>query len=781
MKLHSLLTLFAALTLVFAAATHAQPPAPSTDGAAIKIPAHPKVAEIAKRDHGRTGVSFRTNDAELQQLFDAAEAKAAENVVQFNPAMKVLVEGGGFPAAYLETQSMGGEMYAKRNLEVALHNQLVFMLGQRADGRFPGYVSPVNSARKSYFKNGKWQEGFVEAPSLGMVFDYRMIQGYCFPTTAWKLYFWLGKDREYLELLYTALEAFDAYLWKTRDSNGDGLLETWCTWDTGEDGDPRLTTRGAPTYWPFDQPPGTAGLPSPQDPEAYARYWIERRQQGFPAPAPADLLVPIASLNINGYSFCGRLVLADISRELGNGRESFWRQRAEEVRRRVTDRLWRPEKHAFFDRDRTGAWVDVLASPNIWSGMYYGLFTQQMADEFIRCHLLNPAEFWTPFGLAYLAINEPCYRRNCIPGYSPEDDYCHGLLQQRAIRALENYGHYAEASMLGDRLHKTLARNGYTFFGGVGVKTGESTTWGGGNYGPMLLTALEYVSHLHGIHIDENRVWWSGLRPTGHDFTCAQRWGDRTYRLTCEAGRLRGCLNGRELFSCTAGVRVVTDTDGHIGEVVGIHPETQHVTLSSDSNEWKLEVMANHVYGFNEQGPKQLRAAPFDYASRPFFGPLPLPGPPIVSDDFLRWRVTPVQPGEEIAKMERPHADEYQTNERSFPPSFVNVHSEWEGKSGHAAFFGYVEAEEPMEVELRVGEDGPIRLWIGEREVHTNLKGTNPANRDAHRIPVRLPAGRTPITILMALNDGRACGFFLRMARPYADPAACTKMPRPWK
>jgi len=44
---------------------------------------------------------------------------------------------------------------------------------------------------------------------------------------------------------------------------------------------------------------------------------------------------------------------------------------------------------------------------------------------------------------------------------------------------------------------------------------------------------------------------------------------------------------------------------------------------------------------------------------------------------------------------------------------------------------------------------------------------------------VRLAAGRTPITILMALNGGKACGFFLRMARPYAELAPI--MPQPWR
>ena len=103
--------LLVALTLALAISAHAQTPAPSIEGTAQRmIPPRPRVMEIAKRDHGQTGVSFHTSDAGLQSLFDAAEAKAAENIYEITPGMKVLVEGGGFAHVYLETQPMGREM-----------------------------------------------------------------------------------------------------------------------------------------------------------------------------------------------------------------------------------------------------------------------------------------------------------------------------------------------------------------------------------------------------------------------------------------------------------------------------------------------------------------------------------------------------------------------------------------------------------------------------------------------------------------------------------------------
>jgi len=133
----------------------------------------------------RTEVSFRTSDAELQRLYDAAESRAASNIVQFTPTMKAMVEGGGYQNVWIETQPMGGEMYAKRNLEVALNNQILFMLGQRADGRLPGMVTSGISARKSG-QDKKPPEGMIWMPEQDLLADFEMFQGYYFPDPAWR-------------------------------------------------------------------------------------------------------------------------------------------------------------------------------------------------------------------------------------------------------------------------------------------------------------------------------------------------------------------------------------------------------------------------------------------------------------------------------------------------------------------------------------------------------------------------------------------------------------------
>ncbi len=574
-------------------------------------------AETGKEKAARilpgTGVAFQTTDAGLQRLFDDAEAKAGSNIVQFTPTMKVLVEGGGYDNAWLETQPMGGEMYAQRKVDIALNNQLVFMLGQRPDGRLPGMVIASAAARRAGWDT-KPPEGMAWVSQPELLADYEMFQGYCFPDPAWKTYFWIGKDRDYLRKVYAALAAHDDYLWRTRDSNGDGLLETWCDWDTGEDNSTRLVTRNAPTRWPFDFPPSDNHRPDPQDQESFKRYWGELYHQKIPPPTRQQVLVPFASMDVMAYSYDGRATLAKLARELGNGREEFWRQQADEVRRRVIASLWDPARHACFDRDRTGQRLEELIHNNL-RVMYHGVFTQPMADAFIREHLLNPAEFWTPMPLPSIAVNSPLFRNDSANNWSGQPE---GLTYQRAIRALENYGHFAEVTLLGQKLIKSVRRGGDRFTQQFDPFTGLPTSPGQNAYGPTILAALEYISRMHGIHLDveTETVWWSALADDGQSCTYTQRWGDRSWTLTDAKGQFTARLNGRELFSCSGGVRVITDLEGNVREVVGMEATPRHIVLRAGETRCELDVTPNQQYGFAGSKPELLRTAPFDYPYR---------------------------------------------------------------------------------------------------------------------------------------------------------------------
>ena len=154
-------------------------------------------------------------------------------------------------------------------------------------------------------------------PEQDLLADFEMLQGYCFPDPAWRMYFWAGKGSRVSPQLYAALEKHDAYLWRTRDSNGDGLLENWCVWDTGEDHSSRLITRNAPTRWPFDFAARRRRMPDPQDPANFKNYWFEHHLEKLPPPTREQVMVPFASMDVMAYSYEGRATLAKIARELG--------------------------------------------------------------------------------------------------------------------------------------------------------------------------------------------------------------------------------------------------------------------------------------------------------------------------------------------------------------------------------------------------------------------------------------------------------------------------------
>jgi hypothetical protein len=347
-------------------------------------------------------------------------------------------------------------------------------------------------------------------------------------------------------------------------------------------------------------------MPDPQDSINFKKYWLEHHREKLLPPSRDEVLVPFASMDVMSYSYEGRATLAKISRELGNGRELFWSQQAEEVRQRLIKGLWDTSRNACFDLDRTGKRLNELIHNNIRC-MWYGIFTQEMADSFIRCHLLNPNEFWTPVPLPSIAINEPLYRNAEGNSWSGQPQ---GLTYQRAIRALENYGHFTEVSLLGQKLLPVLIRNGYKFAQQLDAQTGKPSGPKANGYGPMMLATLEYLSRIHGIHLDvvNDHVWWSAI--DGTDFTYTQRWKDNVFRLYSKNNQFTAYVNDREVFTCSTGVRIISELSGKVLKVVGIIPNSQSTLLRIGSEKKQLRVNPNTAY---QPNGLILQKIPFDW------------------------------------------------------------------------------------------------------------------------------------------------------------------------
>jgi sialate O-acetylesterase len=56
-------------------------------------------------------------------------------------------------------------------------------------------------------------------------------------------------------------------------------------------------------------------------------------------------------------------------------------------------------------------------------------------------------------------------------------------------------------------------------------------------------------------------------------------------------------------------------------------------------------------------------------------------------------------------------------------------------------------------------------MWIDGKEVFLDLNGTNPARRDAAKVPFLASKGKHEILVALDTNKGNAWGIFLRFKR----------------
>lgn len=504
-------------------------------------------------------IRFKTTNNILQKTFDRAEYLAKMNIVDYG-TRKVMIEGAQYSSIWLETQPMGGAMYAKRNLEIARNNIEIFIDYQREDGRFPGVI---------YNRGGKIEP------------NYCQFQGFYLARPAYELYFLLNKDKDFLLKVYHSLEKFDSYLWKTRDSDQNGCLETWCIYDTGEDHNVRFN--GFPNAWSFDYPPTN---------EMASRLSIEELKihcKSDSYDSKIEMTVPIESMDVMSYSYSCRDILSLIATELNNGQEAFWRSKANEVKVKLKNYLWDTEKMACFDKDKSNEIMSILLHNNLRC-MYFGSFDQEMADQFVKYHLLNPKEFWTPMPLPSIAANDAKFENIAGNNWSGQPQ---ALTYQRSIQALENYGHYAELTMIGRKFLEVIG-DSIKFtqqFDPFTAKINNSQN----GYGPAILTTLEFISRFYGIHITQNKIFWSCLNDKD-DFDYQQEWNGKSYRLHTQKGIVICLINNEEVFSFSKGTRIVTDLNGKLIETVGIETKSEIIHFKSKCVSFSMNIGPNCIH-----------------------------------------------------------------------------------------------------------------------------------------------------------------------------------------
>ena len=397
---------------------------------------------------------FPDADPKWAQTWDAALDVLAGNVKVVPKYDKpMLMEGAVYPGAWMECGPNEGLVYAELRkfvtkvdpVAVARANHMAFFALQREDGQIPSSIK---------------LSGEVGFGQIQMVVPIA--------ATAWELS-QMAKDEELLTTAYAACGKWDAWLRQYRDTRKTGLVEGFCTYDTGHDNSPR---------W--------AGVPN-RCPDSDARKF------------PPGVGVPRLCPDLSATTYGGRVALAAMARALGKKSEAArWDEDAEKIRRLILDKLYSPEDAAFYDLNIAGKFVKVRSDAMSRVMGEHVLKLSKAGDKEIfdavwTRQLHNPRAFWAPFPLTSVAMDDPAFVRP-IPRNS-WGGATQALTALRAPRWMEHYGKGTELRVLMHAWVEAISRHN-EFRQQMDPLTGDFTRYDASGYSPAALVYLDFIRRL---------------------------------------------------------------------------------------------------------------------------------------------------------------------------------------------------------------------------------------------------------------------------------------------
>ncbi len=476
---------------------------------------------------------FSTGDMRWQQAYDRALDILARNV-QVLPRFPqpVLIEGAEYAGIWQECGPLEALVYRHFRPDVARNSHMVFFELQRPDGQLPA-------------NNKQSDTGFGQIQMVVPI-----------AATAWELAEATG-DAELLEKAYESCSRWDAWLMRYRNTRGTGLIEGFCTFDTGMDNSPR---------W--------AGM-AVQCPDKDARI------------CPPNPALPRLCPDLSATVYGARVALASMALALGKKSEAGrWTEQAETIRSLILNKLYVAEEASFYDLDAQNNFVkvrsDVLSrvcgEHVVDASLFATMWEQQLG---------NPKAFWAPFPLPSIALNDPAFvrpiQRNSWGGPSQ------ALTALRAGRWLDHYGRSAEFAHMMQQWCEALQRD-MKFRQQIDPVSGDFTEGDLPDYSPAALVFYDYTWRLAGICEEREELHWN-VRP---DSPAARR---AIFRMVVgrpgKTAEMRYSKNGVELrlggrmFGRVQGTgRIVTSKSGEPLYALGIasEPRTMQLHLAGQSS-----------------------------------------------------------------------------------------------------------------------------------------------------------------------------------------------------
>jgi len=152
--------------------------------------------------------------------------------------------------------------------------------------------------------------------------------------------------------------------------------------------------------------------------------------------------------------------------------------------------------------------------------------------------------------------------------------------------------------------------------------------------------------------------------------------------------------------------------------------------------------------------------------------PPKMTGKTIVTDYVHAPLVSIILPHSPLAKLAYPkNKKAIGLKPRTYISNFLNLHDDLE-KAGSALVYyaSNIHCAAAMKLNLLLGYDGPVKVWIDGKAVFYDPQGTNPAYPDAAKIPFKAVKGTHEILVALDSNGGNAWGIFMRFERVDLSP-----------
>jgi glycogen debranching enzyme len=256
----------------------------------------------------------------------------------------VLIEGSVYRGIWMECGPHESLVYRKFRPEVARNSHMTFFALQQADGQFP--------ANNTVSRAGYGQIQMVTPIAA----------------TAWELAQATGDD-ELLHEAYNSCSKWDAWLMRYRNTRCTGLIEGFCTYDTGNDNSPRWA--GMPNGCPDKDARNCPDVPS----------------------------LPRLCPDLSATTYGARVALATMARALGKTSEADrWAESAEKIRKLILSMLYVQEDAAFYDLGAQNQFVKVR-SEVLTRVCAERVVDQALFDDLWARQIYNPKAFWPAYPL----------------------------------------------------------------------------------------------------------------------------------------------------------------------------------------------------------------------------------------------------------------------------------------------------------------------------------------------------------------------------------------------